>query len=129
MPSNIAALKKLSTRLLETESELSAFWNLAPNLFIISKRSGEIVKVNDSWKRLLGYLSSELVGHFSREFIHPEDMWKTKKIRERAFRLLKVVNFRHRWRHKDGHYLILNWNSTLCYSDKYIYGIAEVKDE
>lgn len=122
----MAELEELSKKLLETESALSAFWHLAPNLFIISERDGKIYKVNAAWTRIMGYELSELVGHYSYEFVHPYDLEATRQVRAKAFREMKLENFQHRWIKKDGTYQTLLWNSTLLYHDRFIYAIAQV---
>lgn len=122
--SNLARLRTLSEKLEETESALSAFWHLAPILLIVSRRSGEILKINMAWKYMLGYDTEDVVGKLGRDFVHPDDAGKTAAARELAFQQGYLKDFRHRWRKKDGAYTTLNWNSTLIHSNAYIYGVA-----
>lgn len=122
--SNIERLRALSVKLEETESALSAFWHLAPFIFLVSSRDGYIVKANDAWRRILGHHSTDLIGLMGRDFLHPDDVESAIAARKSAFIDGFVKDFRCRYRHKDGHYVTLNWNSTLIHSNKFIYAIA-----
>lgn len=130
MDQNLKKLKELSVKLEETESALSAFWNLAPNLFIVTLRTGEIYKINRICKRILGYEPEEIIGLFGKSLIHPEDVFMAAARRKLAFEEGYVKDFKCRWRHKDGQYVNLIWNSTFVHSEKYIYAIGlEVPNE
>lgn len=122
--SNIENLRSLSVKLEETESALSAFWHLAPNIFLVSDRFGTIVKANDAWRRILGHNPKAVIGMMGRDFIHPDDVEASTAARKKAFEIGYIKDFRCRFRHQDGQYILLNWNSTLIHSSKFIYAIA-----
>lgn len=71
--SNLAALAELSSKLVETESTLSAFWLLAPTLKLITCK-GKIIKVSPMFDTLLGYNVDDLVGTDYKTLIHPDDI-------------------------------------------------------
>jgi PAS domain S-box-containing protein len=48
-------------------------WTLSPVLKVVGTPDGEILSVNPSWTRVLGWSSEETVGHNVMEFVAPED--------------------------------------------------------
>lgn len=106
--SNMELLKKLSTRLTETESELSIFWNLTPALNIICK--GTIIKkLSPSWVDHLGYALEDMLGTDYRDYIHPEDLNMTSKAADMLYSDKRIASFVNRYRTKNGNYISLRW--------------------
>lgn len=131
MDSNLKKLRVLSGKLIEIESAFSAFWKLAPNLFLITSYdesdSRVIININEAAKYIMGYEPEELIGHEVDEFLHSDDLEKVKKARRDILQGNSITDFESRWRHKEGHYVPLIWNSIHNYSDKVIYAIGRPK--
>ncbi|MCB9707134.1 MAG: PAS domain S-box protein, partial [Myxococcales bacterium] len=88
---------------------------LSPALIAQIDLDGRFVEFNDAWCQALGYTRDELMGRVFMDFVHPEDQASTAA---EAARLLAEgetsLNFRNRYRRKDGTYVSLNW---LSYTD------------
>ena len=56
-----------------TEARYQALYENAPDIHCIISTSGEIVSINQSGARILGYEVQELVGESAAKVIHPED--------------------------------------------------------
>ncbi|MCD8562318.1 MAG: PAS domain S-box protein, partial [Bacilli bacterium] len=100
----------LEQRLKNTENELANFFNVNLDLFCIANSSGELLKVNQSWNRIMGYELSDLVGKKLFDFIHPEDIEKTNKIFEKS-QNEEILSFVNRYKTITGDYIYLEWHS------------------
>jgi signal transduction histidine kinase/CheY-like chemotaxis protein len=61
---------------------------------------------------ILGYESTEMIGHSAVEFIHPDDLDSTRAEMRSARRGRQMRNFETRYVHKDGHAVALTWMGT-----------------
>jgi PAS domain S-box-containing protein len=64
--------------------------------------------VNSSWTRILGWSTQEMVGRHYRDFLHPDDIAETAAAQSMAAHG-EVRDFFNRYRHRDGHYVWLEW--------------------
>lgn len=121
--SNLARLRQLLENLTGQETDLERFFQLSAELFAMGTREGHFTKVNHAWTVLLGWELSDLYPpHQFWEYIHPDDIAATEailKVMETDY----VQRFVNRWRHKEGHYVALDWNTTL-WTDGVAYGTA-----
>jgi len=70
------------------------------------------LKVNPAFTATLGYSEAELLAVPFTAFIHPEDIAATSQtVRESLQKGQKVINFKNRYRCKNGAYRWLNWVS------------------
>ena len=85
---------------------------LSPDLVAEANFDGFFTRVNPAWTRLLGYRPEELLTHPFVEFVHPDDRAATAAAAaEQTEAGRAVVRFENRYRHKDGSYRWLEWNS------------------
>lgn len=56
-----------------TESRYRALYENAPDIYTSISASGEILSINQTGARMLGYEASELIGESAAKVIHPED--------------------------------------------------------
>ncbi|QDH74396.1 ATP-binding protein [Brevundimonas sp. M20] len=107
------------------QGEVSAFFDVSLDLLVIRDIDGNVVRVSPSWQTTLGYTPEEMRGRRLLDLVHPDDLPAT---RESA---LEVENRRqgdpvnghiNRYRHKDGHYLNVEWRARR-FGD-HIYGVA-----
>lgn len=94
-----------------TIDELNGFFDVNLDLLCIASIDGNFLKLNKEWERVLGYKVNELQGVNFFDFIHPEDIEKTKKAMEKLENNHKVLNFVNRYRTKDGNYRHIEWRS------------------
>ncbi len=110
--------------------ELDIFFDITPDLLCITRTDGLFLKVNKAWKDILGYECDEIEGSYAVQFVHPEDAAKLeqtiKEIQEEASHpeFLQYIN---RYRHKDGSYRYIEWNTRL-FENKYYCIAREVTD-
>jgi len=105
-------LKSLSEKLVETESILSAFFNQVPFMLAVASKDGRFIKVNYAWQCELGWSLEELCSNPYKYFIHPDDIDATTEQEQRMDQGLSVKGFQNRYRHKDGTYITIEWNSS-----------------
>lgn len=98
----------LEDEVAERTAERDRIWETSPDLMLVIDFSGVLIRVNPAWTAMLGYSSSELVGHHVNEFVMPDDHSQTTD----AYKLAAdggrpaIVN---RYRHKDGSTRWLSW--------------------
>ena len=88
-------------------------------------QTATFLQVNPAFMRVLGYTEQELLNRPFLEFVHPDDMEPTIQIIEDKLRSGEdVIRFENRYRHKDGSYRLLQWNSHPVVEEDKIYAIA-----
>lgn len=123
---NIIKLKRLSIYLEELESELAIFFTLSIDLILICETSGTIIKINPAWQTWLGWEKNEMIGRSYYDFIHPEDVVKTKEVAAETILTPLTKIFKNRYVSKDGTYKTLSWRA-VCYNNKF-YATARVTE-
>ena len=105
--------------------DVSAFFDVSLDLLIIRDIEGRVLKASRSWHARLGHRPEEMEGQMLLRLVHPDDMPGTRasvvEVENRKDGD-PVVGFINRYRHKDGHYLTLEWRAQRC-GDR-IYGVA-----
>lgn len=86
------------------------FFNLSLDLLCTVDSKFYFLSLNPVWERTLGWTIKELQARPLTELIHSDDLQSTLN---EASRLLatgsSVINFRNRYRHKDGRWIPLSW--------------------
>ena len=113
------------SRAAASEVDLDTFFDVSLDLLVVRELDGPVVKASASWFTVLGYRPEELVGGLLPSLIHPDDQEATRRS------IIEVTNRRpgdpvlgqvNRYRHKDGHYVTLEWRARR-FGDR-IYGVA-----
>ena len=94
-------------------SDLDVFFQISPDLLSISRVDGMYIKVNPAWKKILGYDVSEVEGKYSWQFLHPDDQINNRTLAKQLESSHQVISFINRYRHKDGTYRVVEWDSQL----------------
>jgi len=110
------------TESISTFSDSDIFFRISPDLLSISRTDGLYLKVNPAWTRIMGYEPEEVEGKTSWQFLHPDDQLNNRTISKQLESNHQVISFINRYRHKDGSYRYIEWDSQL-YGDK-IYSVA-----
>jgi PAS domain S-box-containing protein len=79
------------------------------DLILVTSRTGEIFQVSPSVYAILGYRPDEIAGRSARDFVHPDDLERTRNEMRMARRGHVLRNFETRYVHKDGHAVPLAW--------------------
>lgn len=108
------------------QDEFTKLINLSTDLASIASFDGVFEFINPAWKDTLGYSLKHLTTEPFTSFIHPDDLQRTqeefKKLLEKAN--YSVVNFKNRYRSKNGEYRWLSWSSKSDLVNKKIYSIT-----
>lgn len=99
--------------LIQQEEELENIFNLSPDMVAVFTTEGRLLKVNPSWKKVLGYTQKELLGMNWTKLVHPDDVDKTNKEVEKQLKGSSVVNFVNRYKCKDGSFKTLEWQASF----------------
>ena len=105
--------------------DLNTFFDVSLDLLVVRELDGTVVKASASWRNLLGYRPDEIEGRNLPRLIHPDDLAATHasivevETRRPGDPVLGQVN---RYRHKQGHYVTLEWRAQR-HGDR-IYAVA-----
>ena len=105
--------------------DLNTFFDVSLDLLVVRELDGTVVKASASWLGLLGYRPEEIEGRGLLRLVHPEDVAVTRhsivevESRRPGDPVLGQVN---RYRHRQGHYVTLEWRAQR-HGDR-IYAVA-----
>jgi PAS domain S-box-containing protein len=94
------------------EEELARIFSLSLDLLCISSRDGYFKRVSPAVTAILGWSEEEFLRRPFSESIHPDDLDATiAAVDQQTVRGEPVMMFENRFRHRDGTYRRLSWNS------------------
>ena len=108
-----------------SEVDLDTFFDVSLDLLVVRELSGKVIKCSASWFSILGYRRDEIEGQGLVRLVHPDDVAATHasiaevESRRPGDPVLGQIN---RYRHRDGHYVALEWRAQR-FGDR-IYGVA-----
>lgn len=110
----------------KAQLELQTLFAMSLDMICIADINAAIfLKVNPAFTATLGYSEKELLSVPFTDFIHPEDVEPTRNImEERLKRGEKVINFKNRYRCKNGEYRCINWVSHPVPEEGVSYAVA-----
>lgn len=125
------SIQDITERKLKQEriEQLSELFELSPDLLTITNLDGAFVELNPAWEKILGYTVEELKSKPLSEFIHPNDLLRTKENTKAVEG--KENNFRefvNRYKHKDGSYRWLSWKCIQKNTDKSGLSFSAIRD-
>jgi PAS domain S-box-containing protein len=91
--------------------ELDQFFNVSLDLLGIANTEGYFLRLNPAAETILGYPREELMAKRFLEFVHPDDLDRTREALSTLAFQQKVFSFENRYRCKDGTYRWLQWSS------------------
>lgn len=106
------------------EEELVRFFDLSLDLLCIANTQGYFWRLNDNFSRTLGYTTEELTSKAFIEFVHPDDRSDTVNEITKLSRGESTIQFINRYRHKEGHYISLEWSARSVEGEGVIYAVA-----
>jgi PAS domain S-box-containing protein len=120
-----AALGKYVTRRNALEQKVRRYYDSSLDLLATADFNGYFKELNPAWESTLGYTRNELLSRPFIEFVHPDDRAQTQA---EAAKLTApgaaTINFKNRYRTKDGSYRWLEWNARSVPDEGLIYAIA-----
>ena len=111
----------LERELTRSERRNRLFFELVSSMHVIIDLNGRFVDVNNGWSEVLGYERDEIVDNYVPDFLHPDDAARTLREIERLARGVKTLHFRNRYRHKSGHYRLIDWSAEYDPAEQLIY--------
>jgi PAS domain S-box-containing protein len=100
------------------------FVNESPDLVCIADFECYFKIVNPAFARVLGYSKEELLSRPFLDFVHQEDLEKTKAEVQFLANKKPMVDFENRYITKSGGLVYLQWKANLNLSNNLIYAIA-----
>lgn len=86
-------------------------WLVTSDMLGVMDAKGYFQDINHAWFTVLGRMPSEVNGRPFLDFVHPDDIEASKRVYA-DLKVGKPVNkFENRFRHKDGSYRWLSWNT------------------
>lgn len=86
---------------------------------------GNFRKLNKAFQRLLNLPLEQLIGTPFLNYIHPEDIEKSKeKVQQFIKGAIEIKHFDNRYLSRNGEYRWLRWSSISLISNEFIFGIA-----
>ncbi len=97
----------------EQLKEKELLFSLCKDIICIIRPNGRYAEVNPAFEAILGYSPAEMVQQSYMDFIHPEDLDRTRKEAERFKETQSCETFESRYRCKNGSYKWLLWTACL----------------
>jgi PAS domain S-box-containing protein len=94
----------------EEAEELALLFDLSMDMLGSTDFEGRLMKCNPAWERVLGYSLDELIGQPYLNFVHPEDVERTRQEAQGAHSVPTTKNFENRYLCKDGSSRWISWN-------------------
>ena len=95
------------------ESERDRFFETSFDMMCIANFDNYFTRVNQSFIRTLGYSREELLSKPFTDFVHPSDVSATLGAAQTIEKGGRVNQFENRYRHKDGSYRLISWNTPV----------------
>lgn len=108
---DISEIIKRERELKDKKEELENFFNISLNMLCIANYKGYYTKVNKKWTEVTGYSIEELLGVPFADFLHPDDVMESVRAMDELSAGRPLVDFKNRFRCKDGHYIWIEWNA------------------
>ncbi|AFY84936.1 PAS domain S-box protein [Oscillatoria acuminata] len=114
----IADRIRAEVQLRESETRYRLLAENATDMISTHTPEGVYQYVSPSCFTLLGYHSSELIGHSAYEWIHPDDIPGVEISHRAVLEVLGPFQFVYRVRHQDGHYIWFETNAqAVCHQE------------
>ena len=107
-------------------ADLERFFEISPNLLIVVDRRGHLLRMNGSWFEALGWDAAAMIGHHFSEYLHPDDLIQTKEnLSARSPQHGSGPAIVNRYRHADGSYRWLRWQTRFDGDEKAVWCVAQ----
>jgi len=108
----------------QVRRQLDRFFVLTRDLVCVAGFDGYFKRLNPAWEKSLGYTTDELLAKPYMDFVHPDDLEKTKAESARLVQGGETISFENRFRCKDGSYRWLLWNARPQTDEQVIFASA-----
>ena len=108
----------------QAEAERDRLFNLSLDPLCVAGFDGCFKQINPAWTQTLGWPANELLTRPWLDYVHPEDRDATRQAGASLLAGRPLLGFENRYRHKDGSYRWLAWNSFPLVEAGLIYSVA-----
>jgi len=108
----------------QARQETARVFNSSIDMLGSANFDGYFVSLNPAWSQVLGYTTDELMSTPFIDFVHPDDVDYTVEEAADIQGGQNTISFENRYRHKDGHYLWISWNSAADIDSQLIHFVA-----
>ena len=104
--------RQVEENLKESEERFRLLYERAPIAYQSLDVNGNLLSVNDSWSKMLGYTEEEVLGKNFADFLHPDgkDSFKENFSRFKAVGEISGAEFE--MKKKDGSYILVFFNGS-----------------
>jgi len=106
------------------KEERDRLFELSLDLLCVAGTDGYFKQVNPAFERVLGYSREELLSRSFLDFVHPDDRARTLEAIAVLAQGHPVVDFKNRYRARDGSYHWLAWRSAPLSGTHVVYAVA-----
>lgn len=100
------------------------FFSLSIDMLCIAHFDGHFNRLSLAWEKTLGFSREELRARPMFEFVHPDDLDRTREQNEKVKAGGQAIGFENRYICKDGTYRWLLWNASADLDHQLIYSVA-----
>ncbi len=122
--SDITPRKLAEEELRRMADENSRVFNNSLHLNCMVNFEGFFIKLNPAWEKALGWTLEELKSLKFFDFVHPDDLERTRNADSHVLAGNALTTFENRYRCKDGSYRWLLWSSSPDVNRKLTYASA-----
>lgn len=108
-----------------TAYDLFDFFKKTPDLVCIARKDGYFKQVNPAVIQKLGYSEEEIYSRPIFFFLHPDDLEKTRHMREKLLEGETMLNFQNRYINKSGDIIWLEWTAVYVPEREVVFAIAK----
>lgn len=106
--------------------EWDKFFNLSPDIMCVTGFDGCFKRMSPAVTAVLGYAAADLLDRSCRDFVHPEDLGRTRDEVDIIVGGSRTATqfFRNRFLHRDGSFRWLEWHSNTVAKDRLIFSVV-----
>lgn len=108
----------------EVEDLEARFFSLSIDMLCIAHFDGHFNRLSLAWEKTLGFSREELQSRPMFEFVHPDDLERTREQNRKVKAGGQAIGFENRYVCKDGSYRWLLWNASADLDHQLIYSVA-----
>jgi PAS domain S-box-containing protein len=121
---DISHQKKAEENLRKREAQFSSLLQNSSDIICVLDLSAAFSYVSPSVEKILGYAVEELIGKSRKNFLHPDDLLSFDKAFKEILSNNELFTIQSRFKHKDGHYVVLETTFTNLIEDPAVDGIV-----
>lgn len=99
----------LERQVAQRTHELSRTWQVSPDMLSVINADGTFERTNSAWGLALGWSEKDLSGAPYTDFVHPEDVERSRAAFEDIASGSPAFRFENRFRHNSDGYRWLSW--------------------